>query len=139
MKAIVNVGLKKGVLDDQGKAINHALGTLGFKDFTTFAEDRGIVVVDTKFEIFVDEDGKWVLGDEVLTPESSRFIALEDFKNSNFISMDKQILRDFGKKENWKEQSKSLKSGEKLAVVVPKEIEDKILSGYKTILERLSK
>ena len=110
-----------------------------FKDFTTFAEDRGIVVVDTKFEIFVDEDGKWVLGDEVLTPESSRFIALEDFKNSNFISMDKQILRDFGKKENWKEQSKSLKSGEKLEVVVPKEIEDKILNGYKTILERLSK
>lgn len=32
MKAIVNVGLKKGVLDDQGKAINHALGTLGFKE-----------------------------------------------------------------------------------------------------------
>ena len=32
MRAIVNVGLKKGVLDDQGKAINHALGTLGFKD-----------------------------------------------------------------------------------------------------------
>lgn len=32
MKTIVNVGLKKGVLDDQGKAINHALGTLGFKD-----------------------------------------------------------------------------------------------------------
>ena len=89
--------------------------------------------------IFVDEDGKWVLGDEVLTPESSRFIALEDFKNSNFISMDKQILRDFGKKENWKEKSKSLKSGEKLEVVVPKEIEDKILNGYKTILERLSK
>ena len=53
--------------------------------------------------------------------------------------MDKQILRDFGKKENWKEQSKSLKSGEKLEVVVPKEIEDKILNGYKIILERLSK
>ncbi len=32
MKAIVNIGLKKGVLDDQGKAIHHALGTLGFKD-----------------------------------------------------------------------------------------------------------
>lgn len=32
MKAIVNVGLKQGVLDDQGKAIHHALGTLGFKD-----------------------------------------------------------------------------------------------------------
>ena len=32
MKAIVNVGLKQGVLDDQGKAPHHALDTLGFKD-----------------------------------------------------------------------------------------------------------
>lgn len=32
MKAIVNVGLKQGVLDDQGKATHHALDTLGFKD-----------------------------------------------------------------------------------------------------------
>ncbi len=53
--------------------------------------------------------------------------------------MDKQILRDFGKKENWKEKAKSLKAGEKLEVVVPQEIKDKILNGYRTILERLSK
>ena len=32
MKAIVNVALKQGVLDDQGKATHHALDTLGFKD-----------------------------------------------------------------------------------------------------------
>ncbi len=32
MKAIINIGLKKGVLDDQGKATHHALDTLGFKD-----------------------------------------------------------------------------------------------------------
>ena len=32
MKAVVNVGLKQGVLDDQGKATHHALDTLGFKD-----------------------------------------------------------------------------------------------------------
>ncbi len=32
MKTIVNVGLKQGVLDDQGKATHHALDTLGFKD-----------------------------------------------------------------------------------------------------------
>ncbi|MDX4048794.1 phosphoribosylaminoimidazolesuccinocarboxamide synthase [Aliarcobacter skirrowii] len=110
-----------------------------FKEFTSFAQARGIVVVDTKFEIFVDESGNWVLGDEVLTPESSRFIALEDFEKNSFISMDKQILRDFGKKENWKEKAKSLKAGEKLEVVVPQEIKDKILNGYRTILERLSK
>ena len=110
-----------------------------FKDFTKFAEDRGIIVVDTKFEIFVDSKGQWVLGDEVLTPESSRFISKEDFDAQNYISMDKQILRDFGKSQNWKEQAKNLKAGEKLEVNVPSEIKDKILSGYTTILNRLSK
>ena len=110
-----------------------------FKDFTAFAYERGIIVVDTKFEIFVNSKGEWVLGDEVLTPESSRFISKEDFEAQNFISMDKQILRDFGKANDWKEKAKSLKSGEKLEVNVPQEIKDKILDGYKTILNRLSK
>jgi phosphoribosylaminoimidazole-succinocarboxamide synthase len=110
-----------------------------FKDFTQFAENNGIIIVDTKFEAFVDSDGKWVLGDEVLTPESSRFIAKENFDNANFISMDKQILRDFGKKENWKEKSKDLKAGEKLEVVVPDSIKNTILNGYSIILDSLSK
>ena len=110
-----------------------------FKDFTDFAQDRGIIVVDTKFEIFVNSKGEWVLGDEVLTPESSRFISKEDFDAANYISMDKQILRDFGKADNWKEKAKTLKAGEKLEVNVPTEIKDKILSGYTTILNRLSK
>ena len=110
-----------------------------FKDFTAFAYERGIIVVDTKFEIFVNSKNEWVLGDEVLTPESSRFISKEDFDAANYISMDKQILRDFGKADNWKEKAKTLKSGEKLEVNVPTEIKDKILSGYTTILNRLSK
>ena len=110
-----------------------------FKDFTAFAYERGIIVVDTKFEIFVNSKNEWVLGDEVLTPESSRFISKEDFDAQNYISMDKQILRDFGKEDNWKEKAKALKSGEKLDVVVPQAIKDKILSGYTTILNRLSK
>ena len=110
-----------------------------FKDFTAFAYERGIIVVDTKFEIFVNSKNEWVLGDEVLTPESSRFISKEDFDAQNYISMDKQILRDFGKADNWKEKAKELKSGEKLDVNVPQEIKDKILSGYTTILNRLSK
>lgn len=110
-----------------------------FKEFTQFAETNGIIVVDTKFEIFVNSKGEWVLGDEVLTPESSRFIAKEDFEAQNYISMDKQILRDFGKSQDWKGQSKDLASGEKLEVNVPVEIKDSILNGYKTILNRLSK
>ena len=38
MKAIVNVALKQGVLDDQGKATHHALDTLGFKDIVKNVE-----------------------------------------------------------------------------------------------------
>ncbi|MDH1977113.1 phosphoribosylaminoimidazolesuccinocarboxamide synthase [Aliarcobacter butzleri] len=110
-----------------------------FEDFTKFAQENGIIVVDTKLEVFVNSKGEWVLGDEVLTPESSRFISKEDFDAGNYISMDKQILRDFGKSENWKEKAKDLKAGEKLNVIVPDSIKNKILDGYSTILNRLSK
>ena len=110
-----------------------------FQDFTKFAESNGIIVVDTKLEIFVNAKGEWVLGDEVLTPESSRFISKEDFDAGNYISMDKQILRDFGKANNWKEKAKDLKAGQKLEVDVPDTIKNGILEGYSTILNRLSK
>lgn len=110
-----------------------------FKEFTQFALDNGIVIVDTKFEAFVDADGQWVLGDEVLTPESSRFITKKDFENGDYISMDKQILRDFGKQENWKEKSKDLEAGQKLDVNVPDSIKNTILDGYETIHNSLSK
>ncbi len=110
-----------------------------FKDFTKYAEDNGIIVVDTKLEIFINSKGEWVIGDELLTPESSRFISKEDFDAGNFISMDKQILRDFAKKNNWKEKAKDLKPGEKLEVEVPESIKNTILNGYSTIHNRLSK
>jgi phosphoribosylaminoimidazole-succinocarboxamide synthase len=110
-----------------------------FKKFTQYAEDNGIIIVDTKFEIFISENGDWILGDEVLTPESSRFIAIEDFEKENFISMDKQILRDFAKKNNWKEKSKALKAGQKLDVEVPDSIKNIILNGYEAIYNRLYK
>ena len=110
-----------------------------FKDFTQFALDNGIVIVDTKFEAFVNAKGEWILGDEILTPESSRFIAKEDFDKGAFISMDKQILRDFGKENNWKEKAKTLNAGEKLEVEVPDSIKNTILAGYSRIHKSLSK
>ncbi len=137
-KGIKDEPLNSKKVRDQFPEIISSLEKL-FKDFTVFAEQNGIVVVDTKFEIFVNSKCEWVLGDEVLTPESSRFIAKEDFDARNYISMDKQILRDFGKAANWKEQSKALKAGEKLDVNVPQEIKDSILNGYKTIQNRLNK
>ena len=110
-----------------------------FKEFTAFALSNNIIIVDTKFEVFVNSKGEWILGDEILTPESSRFISKENFDNGDFISMDKQILRDFGKKENWKEKAKKLTSGEKLEVNVPNSIKNVILDGYETIHNKLQK
>ena len=137
-KGIKDEPLNSKVVRDEFPEIVASMEKL-FKDFTKYAFDNGIVVVDTKFEIFINSKGEWVLGDEVLTPESSRFIAREDFEAQNFISMDKQILRDFGKKDNWKEKAKSLNAGEKLDVNVPDSIKNGILSGYDTIHNRLSK
>lgn len=108
-----------------------------FINFSSFALEKGIVIVDTKFEVFIDKNGDWILGDEVLTPESSRYIDKKNFLNKNYISMDKQILRNFGLENNWKEKSKGLKKDEKLEVNVPKHIKNEVLSGYKYILNHL--
>jgi len=110
-----------------------------FIEFSNFSLENGIVVVDTKFEIFVDKNGDWVLGDEILTPESSRFIAKENFDKEEYISMDKQILRNFAKQNSWKEKAKDLKPGEKLAVEVPDSIKQSILDNYDIINQRLTK
>lgn len=137
-KGVKDVPLNSEKVREQFPEIISSLENL-FKSFSQFALDNEIIIVDTKFEAFVNAKGEWILGDEVLTPESSRFIAKSDFDAGRFISMDKQILRDFGKEQNWKEQAKSLKSGEKLDVVVPQEIKDTILKGYTTIQNSLSK
>jgi len=110
-----------------------------FKEFTQFAQTHGIIVVDTKLEVFVNDQGEWILGDEILTPESSRFISKENFDVGNYISMDKQILRNFAKENSWKEKAKELKAGEKLDVEVPDSIKNEILDGYNIIHNRLSK
>ncbi|MDD2870813.1 MAG: phosphoribosylaminoimidazolesuccinocarboxamide synthase [Candidatus Gracilibacteria bacterium] len=110
-----------------------------FDNFTQKCLNIGIVVVDTKFEVFIDSEGNWVLGDEVLTPESSRFIRLEDFSNKNYQSMDKQILRDFGENAGWKISALYLERGEKLYVKVPHEIQEQILHGYIEVYKALKR
>jgi len=135
-KGIKDEPLNSQVVREKFPEIISSLEKL-FKEFTVYAQENGIVVVDTKFEIFVNAKGEWILGDEILTPESSRFIDIEDFEKGDYISMDKQILRDFGKKENWKEKAKELQAGQKLEVNVPDSIKNVILSGYDTIQNRL--
>jgi phosphoribosylaminoimidazole-succinocarboxamide synthase len=60
------------------------------------AEQRGIIVADTKFEFGARPDGTIVLADEVLTPDSSRFWPAEEWApGKQQPSYDKQIVRDW--------------------------------------------
>ncbi len=59
------------------------------------ARERGIVLADTKFEFGRRPDGVLVLGDEVLTPDSSRFWDADAYEAGRLESFDKQYLRDW--------------------------------------------
>ena len=61
------------------KAIKDATIAL-YKKCADYAYSRGIIIADTKFEFGLDEKGNVVLGDEMLTPDSSRFWPLEGYE-----------------------------------------------------------
>jgi len=69
-----------------------------------YAETRGIIIADTKFEFgFVDDE--LVLGDEVLTPDSSRFWPADTYKPGGpQFSFDKQFVRDYLESIRWNKQ-----------------------------------
>jgi phosphoribosylaminoimidazole-succinocarboxamide synthase len=66
------------------------------------ARKRGIVIADTKFEFGVDESGQLVLGDEALTPDSSRFWPADVYSPGGpQPSFDKQFVRDYCESLGW--------------------------------------
>jgi phosphoribosylaminoimidazole-succinocarboxamide synthase len=81
----------------EGAAISLELYTRG----AAWARDRGIIIADTKFELGL-VDGRLVVADEVLTPDSSRFWPVEEWKpGSTPPSFDKQPVRDFLETLDW--------------------------------------
>ena len=69
-----------------------------------YAESRGIIIADTKFE-FGFVDGTLVLGDEVLTPDSSRFWPADTYRAGGAqFSFDKQFVRDYLESIHWNKQ-----------------------------------
>ncbi|MFA6356184.1 MAG: phosphoribosylaminoimidazolesuccinocarboxamide synthase [Candidatus Omnitrophota bacterium] len=66
------------------------------------ADSKGIIIADTKFEFGVTEEGKTILIDEVLTPDSSRFWPKEKYKPGGpQMSFDKQFVRDYLEGLDW--------------------------------------
>ena len=76
-----------------------------------YAETKGIILADTKFEFGLDEDGELVLADEVLTPDSSRYWPADGYEEGkNQPSFDKQYVRNWLKspKSGWDPSDGSL-------------------------------
>jgi phosphoribosylaminoimidazole-succinocarboxamide synthase len=74
------------------ESMTRAVYTLGER----IGRDRGIIIADTKFEFGRDENGRIILIDEVMTPDSSRFWAADAYKPGQpQPSFDKQPLRDY--------------------------------------------
>jgi phosphoribosylaminoimidazole-succinocarboxamide synthase len=66
------------------------------------ARERGIILADTKFELGLDEDGTLTLGDEVFTPDSSRFWPADQYEpGRSQPSFDKQYVRDWASSTGW--------------------------------------
>ena len=96
------------------------------------AEEVGIVLADTKFEFGLDEGGKVVLVDEVLTPDSSRFWPRETWEENlgrAQPSFDKQFLRDWLTGEGLKGKE---------GVRVPAEIVEKTAMKYREAYEKIT-
>ena len=91
-----------------------------YKKCADYARSRGIIIADTKFEFGLDEEGRVVLGDEVLTPDNSRFWPLEGYEpGKSQPSFDKQFARDW------------YKANPDNDGVVPQDIVEKTIGKYK--------
>lgn len=92
-----------------GKEIGEILrekSLLLYKEASKYAEKKGIIIADTKFEFGIDEDGEVILIDEVFTPDSSRFWEKEKYApGRSQDSLDKQYIRDYLLSTDWDRNS----------------------------------
>jgi phosphoribosylaminoimidazole-succinocarboxamide synthase len=66
------------------------------------ARERGVILADTKFEFGLDDDGTLIIGDEVLTPDSSRYWPADVYEvGHGQPSFDKQYVRDWAAGSGW--------------------------------------
>lgn len=98
-----------------------------YKKCAEYALSKGIIIADTKFEFGLDENGNVVIGDEMLTPDSSRFWPLEGYEaGKSQPSYDKQFVRDW------------LKANPDSDYLLPDDVIEKTVNKYKEAYELLT-
>ena len=96
-----------------------------------FAAERGIILADTKFEFGLSTSGEITLGDEALTPDSSRFWESDGWEpGKSQPSFDKQFVRDWLTSSGWDKKSTPPE--------LPAEIVEKTAARYEAAFERIT-
>ncbi len=125
-----SVEILKEIYPDKGADYAHQIKdyTIAlYKKCAEYALSKGIIIADTKFEFGLDENGNVVLGDEMLTPDSSRFWPLEGYEaGKSQPSFDKQFVRDW------------LKANPDNDLLLPDDVVEKTVDKYKEAFELLT-
>ncbi len=101
-----------------------------YRRAAAFARDRGIIIADTKFEFGVDDDGELYLIDELLTPDSSRFWPVDEWRlGISPPSFDKQFVRDYLETLDWDKTAPG--------PALPAEIVEQTMARYREAERRL--
>ncbi len=121
-------------LDLLGREMAEQVRDVSLRIYTrcaAFARERGIIIADTKFEFGTDADGRLVLIDEVLTPDSSRFWPADQYQpGMSPPSFDKQFVRDYLEALDWDKTPPG--------PVLPRDIIDKTAAKYREAETRLT-
>lgn len=120
---VATIGLERAqILRDKSLAL--------YKVACKYAESRGIIIADTKFE-FGYLNGELVIADEMFTPDSSRFWPVNDYQPGRAQkSFDKQYLREYLETLNWDKKPPAPR--------LPKEIIEKTQAKYVEACERIT-
>ena len=102
-----------------------------YREAAAYALERGIIVADTKFEFGLDGQGRLTLMDEVLTPDSSRFWPMDQYRpGTSPPSFDKQYVRDYLETLDWDKQPP--------APHLPADVIQRTAAKYREALKRLT-
>jgi phosphoribosylaminoimidazole-succinocarboxamide synthase len=122
--------VKEMVGDEQASSLR-SKSIQVYKKAADYAERRGMIIADTKFEFGV-LDGKMILIDEIFSSDSSRFWDKRNYKRGRpQEAFDKQIVRDYLESIHWNKQPPAPR--------LPEQIVAKTLEGYQEVYQRLVK
>ena len=120
MKSLIGEQLSEKIREVSIKLYNFA---------HSYAQKKGIIIADTKFEFGLDENNNLTLIDELFTPDCSRFWLYDaKTKEINYESFDKQFLRNYLISINWQNKQ----------IPLPSDIKDELIRRYKLAYDLLT-